>query len=183
MSYDISIKLEEAKRTDTLKKIISKFEEIENFRFKVGDKYYMEIDLEPDELDPKNKIGEIVFHIPYSFLDIKNVDFEVYFTLIQMISEEVNSPAFDRQLGVYLTDPKFIAEKPIVIQGAVQLSKLTYEKEILSVHCAYSSCEFIWDIFNGNFLDLKETKTSITNYDCYSTETNTDTPSLQKLTK
>ena len=92
------------------------------------------VDGSPLNLTPqKQPISAISFHIPYTFLDKVNVDFDPYFTLIQTIADKVAAPAYDLQLDAYLTEPKFINEKPILIQSSIQLSKLNFENNVLTI--------------------------------------------------
>lgn len=167
MSYDISIQLKEPQSRATLEKIIAKHPDVTDFRYIVKDTHYMEIDLEPSETGTKDEIAAIAFHIPYDFLSKRHVDFDFYFTLIQDIASEVDAPAFDRQLDVFLTDPEFLSSKPSVIQNAHQLSKLTYADGRLRIHFAYSAQEASWDLAEGTFLGIEKTAAEISNYQCH----------------
>ena len=167
MSYDISISLNKTDSSDTISNQINNFENVENLRFFKDDNFYMEIDLENTKSEEKEYVNQILFHIPYSYLEKTNTDFDLYFELIKEIAFKIKGTTKDLQLDTSLDSEKFDLDKPHLIQNAVQLSKISITGNQLSIHGAYRQVQYSWDLGSGNYIGREHTEKQITNYECY----------------
>lgn len=122
MSYDIQIHKDphfsEYRDYDPVAAFINALPGIENFRFRIGEQYYMEIDIEKTidegESEAAKKNGQfnvINLHIPYAYMESYELDYDEYFNLSLRIAEYLNWRAYDLQKDLYLDDPKFFEIK------------------------------------------------------------------------
>ncbi|MDJ1505322.1 hypothetical protein [Xanthocytophaga agilis] len=151
MSYDITITLTQPRLRTDIMQILHQNPAVQQFRFVIHSSHYMEIDLEPSTTDPE-QIAGVSFHIPYSFLNHVNTNFDLYFHYISTIATQLCCRAYDPQLGCYLDEPTFQLRKPLFRQTALPLGQLIYQDGKLHIEQAYSHKQLIWDIFSGIFV-------------------------------
>lgn len=150
MSYDFNIKLKKAQDRLSLETLINGLPYVENSRLKFRDTHYMEIDLEPAE-DGSGNIDMISFHIPYSFWEKTQIDFDLYYETMENISDVVKASVYDLQQDLYIDNIIFAAKRKRLIQTAVALGQLTYENGLLHIQYTFDPKILTWDLRDCTF--------------------------------
>jgi hypothetical protein len=123
MSYDLKIKsddrysesVDQADLASFIEQLPHMVPAIKGFRYRDGESYYMEIDLEIVDEEgntirgmpgsPKDRVNCVSGHIPYAFMDEDQVNTDRYFEPLMKIAQRLRWRLYDPQIGEDIYTP------------------------------------------------------------------------------